>query len=120
MHNTKTIAVDDVKILDQIPVSEDADIVVKLDTPSLSAVSGGTVNKLKNASSSGNAPVKVAAGVVAQWEVNPDEDAEPGRDGKINWLCAVPAQTKVNLVLKWEVTSPARQHVHGLDVSHAK
>ena len=60
--------------------------------------------------------VKVASGVVAQWdrpgseaasatEEGLDSDSEPvdltalGKDGKISWLCSVPAQTKTNLTL---------------------
>ncbi|KAF9012156.1 hypothetical protein BDZ89DRAFT_1077476 [Hymenopellis radicata] len=118
VHNTKTVRVDNVKIIDQIPISEHSDIVVKLDTPALSVIPpASTVSKLKNtAGLNPNPPVKVASGVMAQWEVDAerDHDAEPGRDGKISWVVGVPEKEKVSVVLKWDVTAPARGHVYGL------
>ncbi|RXW21386.1 hypothetical protein EST38_g4468 [Candolleomyces aberdarensis] len=77
--------------------------------------------------------VETSSGVVAQWDrpgfvtgsaVTEDDDddgySEPvdltalGKDGKINWLCSVPAQTKTNLTLQWEVSGPVNANVVGI------
>ena len=61
--------------------------------------------------------VHVGEGVVAQRE-GPDEpgfDLEAlGKDGKLNWVCSIPNQGKVNLLLSWEVVAPARLTIEGL------
>jgi len=76
--------------------------------------------------------VSVAKGVTASWagvdsESNSNLDSKSdsnggakgggvgvGRDGKVAWVCAVPAQGKVNLVLQREVVVPAKTDVVGL------
>ncbi|TFK31126.1 hypothetical protein BDQ12DRAFT_307927, partial [Crucibulum laeve] len=116
--NTKSTSIENLKIIDQLPVSEDALITVKLVSPALvlpSAESSGTtkgsgVPKVPP-------PVKVATGVEAQWdglEEVGDDIENLGRDGKFNWLCAIPAQGKNNLQLQWEVTAPVRTDITGL------
>ncbi|RXW17071.1 hypothetical protein EST38_g8783 [Candolleomyces aberdarensis] len=164
VHNTKPTLVETIKIIDQIPVSEDSVINVKLLSPALqlpssntTAVSpppndgasvksgkvGGLLGSLGSGSSnstSGNSEkalkavaksVKVSSDVVAQWdrpgsdaapatEEGPDSDSEPvdlkalGKDGKISWLCSVPAQTKTNLTLQWEVSAPVNTNIAGI------
>ena len=76
---------------------------------------GGTI------SSSGEVkavpPVKVASGVVAQWHGADEAGAEVkalGSDGKLDWVCGVPAQEKISLLLHWEVTAPAKTFIMGL------
>ncbi|KAJ2933422.1 hypothetical protein H1R20_g3674, partial [Candolleomyces eurysporus] len=92
-----------------------------------SSTSGNSEKALKAVAKS----VKVTADVVAQWdrpgsdvasatEEGPDSDSEPvdltalGKDGKISWLCSVPAQTKTNLTLQWEVSAPVSTNIAGI------
>ncbi|KAF8340034.1 hypothetical protein F5887DRAFT_979609 [Amanita rubescens] len=121
VHNTKSITITDLLIMDQIPVSTDEKIVVKLFTPSLPTVQGniGSTKGEKSANNAGT-KVKVAQGVVAQWGDGTEdaatvEDGETavGRDGKLSWVCDVSPQGKIGLALQWEVTAPAQAHVIG-------
>jgi hypothetical protein len=104
-----------------VPVSEDEQIKVKLISPALTAGPTGfgesaskdkDIDKVSQKLSVGN-------GVVAQWdgtdEPPTDGDAEVlGKDGKIKWVCSVPARGKVNWILQWEVTAPVNAEVVGL------
>ncbi|KAK0467076.1 uncharacterized protein EV420DRAFT_1507065 [Desarmillaria tabescens] len=121
IHNTKaTVPVENLKILDQIPVSEDEQINVKLVNPALSLPDTHSIRTIKGSTT--NAPravphVQVSEGVVAQWEGSDESGIDVdalGKDGKINWLCTVPPQGKLNLVMQWEVSTPARANVTGL------
>lgn len=108
--------------MDQIPVSADEKIVVKLFNPPLPSVQenvGGASSRAgeKSANNSG-AKVKVAQGVLAQWGDGTEDAAAVeegttavGKDGKLSWICEVPSQGKMNLMLQWEVTAPAQAHV---------
>ena len=129
--NTKTLPIENLKIIDQVPVSEDPQIAVKLVSPALGVlgVPGegfGWGNSKSSSISSSTAneggpkvplPVSVASGgVVAQWH-GADEgvDVEAlGKDGKLNWVCAVPAQEKIGLVLQWGVVAPVKTTIPGL------
>ncbi|KAJ7268031.1 hypothetical protein C8J57DRAFT_1067701 [Mycena rebaudengoi] len=114
--NTKSISVDRLKIIDQIPISQNSQIEVKLVNPALALPSDGN--------SSVKGPPKkaqvlaVGKGVVAQWDGadEPDQEVDSlGLDRKLNFICSVASQAKVNLALEWEVTvSPASAHVVGL------
>ena len=95
-----------------MPVSESSEITVKLISPALvlpEPPAGDAERKPP--------PLHVGEGVVAQWE-GADEsgfDLEAlGRDGKLNWVCSIPRQGKVNLLLSWEVVAPARLAIEGL------
>ncbi|KAF8799602.1 hypothetical protein BYT27DRAFT_7149586 [Phlegmacium glaucopus] len=129
--NTKTLAIENLKIIDQAPVSEDSDITVKLVSPALGipgeGFGGGTIGV--SGSSIGGIggekelkappPLRVASGVIAQWHGADEAGVEVealGKDGKLNWVCAVPAQEKIGLVLQWEVMAPAKTAIVGLPV----
>ncbi|EEB90276.1 hypothetical protein MPER_11535 [Moniliophthora perniciosa FA553] len=173
IHNTKSTPIPLLKIVDQIPVSEDSSITVKLVNPLLklptgsnvgstslfaqagpsatgvaaspNSTSGGiiTENSMKRLSltvprtsahmKSPSAPAlasmtevvtasagpanRVTDGVMAQWDGadEPSVDVEAlGKNGKINWLCSVPAGEKMDLTLQWEVSMPAKTQVVGL------
>ncbi|KAF8335550.1 hypothetical protein F5887DRAFT_989185 [Amanita rubescens] len=118
VHNTKSITITDLLIMDQIPVSTDEKIVVKLFTPSLPTIQGNGSTKGEKSANNAGAKVKVAQGVVAQWGDGTEdaaavEDGETavGRDGKLSWVCDVSPQGKIGLALQWEVTAPAQAHV---------
>ncbi|KAH6907607.1 hypothetical protein BKA70DRAFT_1189593 [Coprinopsis sp. MPI-PUGE-AT-0042] len=130
VHNTKSLSADKVKIIDQIPVSEDSTITVKLISPALpfsdktggsagGATSGGGVMAENKLGVKVPAPVNVSKGITAQWEgveeVSSESEVEDlGGEGKFGWLCSIPAQGKVNLTLQWEVSAPFKTAITGL------
>ncbi|KAF5314549.1 hypothetical protein D9611_007229 [Ephemerocybe angulata] len=129
MYNAKAQSVENVIVVDQIPVSEDAAIEVKLVSPALElpAPSAGTASaqsstwaEKKADSTKAPAPVEVSKGVVAQWGdgvVGADSHGDMGalgKDGKLHWKCSLPPQGKVTLELKWEVSAPVGNDIMGL------
>ncbi|CAA7265472.1 unnamed protein product [Cyclocybe aegerita] len=118
-----------IKVIDQVPVSQDSTINVKLVQPSLvlpNAESTGTVSSAAGPGEKAKLPppVKVSSGVVATWdgadEVSlgqgqEDVDVEAlGREGRLCWICSIAPQGKVDLVLQWEVSAPLRTDITGL------
>ncbi|KAK1221266.1 hypothetical protein PQX77_015926 [Marasmius sp. AFHP31] len=143
IENTRTNNVPLLKIVDHVPVSDNSQVTVKLLSPALnnsssSSASTGTSNRNSTVATSSKkkAPesslstaiagsagvnVKVADGVYAQWDGadegkgKNDVDVEAlGKNGKMNWLCDVRPQDKLNLALRWEVSAPAKVQVTGL------
>jgi hypothetical protein len=120
VHNTKTIPLnqEQLRVIEQVPVSTDERIVIKLLNPPLVSPGGGESNSVSDSLVA--EPVTVGEGVIAQWEGADDLEAagDPnklGKDGKFYWLCAVPAMGKVDLNLEWEVSVPAGEgHIWGL------
>lgn len=114
VYNTKTIAISHVKIIDQVPVSENSDIDVKLVVPALKVPNGTTT---KGTPVSLFPAIKLGDGVTAQWEGLDDPDCDidaVGKDGKLNWVASIPPQKKINLALQWEVSFPAKEKLMGL------
>ena len=37
-----------------------------------------------------------------------------GKDGKVNFLCALPAQGKTNISMQWEIGAPAKTKIYEL------
>ncbi|KDR71591.1 hypothetical protein GALMADRAFT_253935 [Galerina marginata CBS 339.88] len=123
IHNTKSVSIDGLKITDQIPVSQDASLTVGLVHPALTipgpaaGLSGVVDLTSKLASLTPPEPVRVSPGVVAQWNGadQPGCDASAlGKNGRFDWVCAVPAHGKVNLLLEWEVTTSQKTEIYGL------
>ncbi|KAG5640964.1 hypothetical protein DXG03_006525 [Asterophora parasitica] len=122
VHNTKAEPVEHVRIVDQVPVSQDAQIQVNLVSPALhyhkDSSSSGTFGATgKEEGDPAARMMTVAKGVTAMWDGadEPEPEVEAlGRSGKLNWVCTIPPQSKINLVLQWEVASPARMQVAGL------
>ncbi|KAG7444922.1 uncharacterized protein BT62DRAFT_987547 [Guyanagaster necrorhizus] len=121
IHNTKaTTTVENLKILDQIPVSEDDQISVKLISPPLSLPDVYSIKSVKASMTNVSRAiphVQVSEGVVAQWEGSDESGIDVdalGKDGKINWLCTIPPQGKLNVVMQWEVSTPTSAYVTGL------
>lgn len=99
VHNTKTIPVKDLIIMDQVPVSSNSAVLVKLVEPPL------TQDKDKE---KGQAEVRLGEGVCARWRSGKMED------GLIEWLLSMPAQGKTDLALQYEVSAPAKDKLFGL------
>lgn len=115
--NTKTLPIENLKIIDQVPVSEDSKIIVKLVRPALGVPREGFSWCGNGGEPKVLPPVSVASGVVAQWHGADKAGVELevlGKDGKLNWICAVPAQEKIGLVLQWEVVAPVKTIIQGL------
>ncbi|KAF8960056.1 hypothetical protein BDZ97DRAFT_1906024 [Flammula alnicola] len=113
VHNTKIVNVEGIKIVDHIPVSQDANISINLISPAL------TLPKASASGSEGKvsipASVQVSEGVVAKWRERLGYSAESlGENGQLEWVCSIPALGKVNLLLQWDVTAPHTTHVYGL------
>ena len=115
IQNTKTIAIEGLKITDHIPVSQDASITVNLISPALTLPTTSPTLKLTG---KGTPPrVQVSEGIIAQWSGSDDPDGDfsaLGGNGKIDWLCAIPAFGTVNLLLQWEVTTTQKTAIYGL------
>ena len=114
IQNTKTIAIEALKITDHIPVSQDANVTVNLISPALTPPPMSTL-KL---TSKGTPPrVQVSEGIIAQWSGSDDPNGDLsalGGNGRIDWLCAIPAFGTVNLLLQWEVTTIQKSVIYGL------
>ncbi|KAF9448781.1 hypothetical protein P691DRAFT_775153 [Macrolepiota fuliginosa MF-IS2] len=113
VNNTKTTAVNDLKVTDQFPVSDDSTVTVKQLNPGLPNVN----KELMPGEIKIPEPLKVSPGVFAQWSGadEPDINVELlGRDGKFDWICSVPPQGKIDLLLQYEVISPSRAEITGL------
>ncbi|PPR01511.1 hypothetical protein CVT24_001881 [Panaeolus cyanescens] len=128
--NSKTHAIDNLKIIDQFPLSEDSNITVKHIDPPLAfpASESSSKSSSKGSISASNstldlksiAPVKVSKGVVAQWDGADEVESGDvpinsiGKEGKLAWMCSIPASSKLGLLLRWEVTTPVKADVVGL------
>ncbi|KAH6888800.1 hypothetical protein BKA70DRAFT_1442861 [Coprinopsis sp. MPI-PUGE-AT-0042] len=127
IHNTKSSALAKLKVIDQIPISEEAGIVVKVISPVLPTTpsSSGHAKTTSDAGQhskyliEGLSPlpnsVSIAQGIIAQWEGLEDvtigdalgKDMSSIADGKFAWVCTnIASQGKVNLLLQWEVSAP--------------
>ena len=113
MTNTKSSSISGLKIHEQVPVSEDSTITVKLTNPPLVVPEVNKRGVLQTAET-----VNIGSQVQAQWEGMDDPDMDPslvGKEGKLNWVCSLPAQGKLNLTLAWEVVCPYGTNMVGLE-----
>ena len=114
VHNTKSVDIKNLKITDNIPVSQDANITVNLISPKLTIPppSSTTLGNKAAAPSS----VTVADGVVAQWGNNSNNSNVNalGKDGRLDWICSIPAHAKIDLSLQWEVSTTQKKPIEGL------
>ncbi|KAF8802151.1 hypothetical protein BYT27DRAFT_7197229 [Phlegmacium glaucopus] len=114
IYNTKPVSITGLKILDQIPVSDNSKIIVNMANPPL-------VLPQPNKKGLYSVPKAVTIGsqAVAQWKDADEPDIDPsllGKDGEFSWVCNIPAQGTLNLLLSWEVVYPYASHVIGLDM----
>ncbi|KAJ7505898.1 hypothetical protein B0H11DRAFT_1976597 [Mycena galericulata] len=115
--NTKSVAIEGLKVIDQIPTSQNSQIEVKLVNPALTLPSEAGTSSVKGAVREPQV-LNIGTGIKAHWDGvdEPGYEVESlGLDRKLNWICAVPSQGKLNLALEWEVTvSSASAQVVGL------
>ncbi|KAF8879083.1 hypothetical protein CPB84DRAFT_1852185 [Gymnopilus junonius] len=99
IHSTKLSAINNLKLMDNVPVSTDSSIRVQVLTPVL----GDPTTTM----SKSTRQVQVSPNVVACWDGADDpgvnQDAV-GKNGKINWQISLQPQEKVLLSLQYEVT----------------
>uniref|UniRef100_A0A8H7Y1K3 Mucoidy inhibitor A n=1 Tax=Psilocybe cubensis TaxID=181762 RepID=A0A8H7Y1K3_PSICU len=117
--NSRTIPVQNLRVIDHVPVSEDERIEVKLLNPNLILPSTSSTNtlSLKNADTFVAKSVKVADNVLAQWDSADEPDKDPnsiGKDGKINWIVSIPPQKTVSIILQFDVNYPESLVVTGI------
>ncbi|KAF4579550.1 hypothetical protein EYR36_001368 [Pleurotus pulmonarius] len=115
IRNTKSIAIEDLKILDRIPVSGDSQIVVKLINPALclpappkterGPLDGVKAYQFETTKLSSTLPLKVSENVTAQWE-GEEGEMGTGSDGRLSWLCTIPPQGMVSVNVQWEESTP--------------
>ncbi|KAF9032791.1 hypothetical protein BJ165DRAFT_768589 [Panaeolus papilionaceus] len=111
--NNKADAISGLKILDQVPLSENETIAINMLNPALILSKPSKKGPMKTPEA-----VTVSQGVVAHWTRADEPETDPslwGKDGMLNWTCSVPAQGKVNLSLLWEVVCPIDTQVEALD-----
>ena len=111
--NTKSIAIERLKIIDQFPISEDSAISVAVADPALVIPVPNKKGEVEVPK-----PLNIGDGVIAQWadadQLDVDLEAL-GKDGKFEWICSLASQKKLNLNIAWEVNFPQRSDVSGLD-----
>ncbi|KJA24213.1 hypothetical protein HYPSUDRAFT_38990 [Hypholoma sublateritium FD-334 SS-4] len=128
--NTKTMPIENLHVVDNIPVSQDERIHVNLLIPELSQPSAESVSSLENVFKSGNDHIsspEEASGHGAQptekvqvkvyWDSEGDPNIDPntmGKNGRLNWKVALKPQETVTLTLKYEISHPESLVVEGL------
>lgn len=116
IHNTKTISVAGIHVLDHVPVSEDYRIAVKVRSPGLNMPVGDEERNL-TLRKPADQEVTIQEGVIAKWDSGSedgDENVNIGKDGKLKWVVNLPALEKINLVLAYDISSAANLQLVGL------
>ncbi|KDQ13206.1 hypothetical protein BOTBODRAFT_175811 [Botryobasidium botryosum FD-172 SS1] len=102
--NTRTQPVENVAVLAQVPVSQDAAITVKVSNPALPPPAPDQ----NQGGASGSVPgaVRVSGAVSAAWE--------DSKEGRFKWIAKLAPQEKLMLELEWEVSALATTIIDGL------
>lgn len=109
IHNTKSIPVHNLRVLEHIPISNDEEITVKIIDPAL------PTSDTSYTSSGLDRQINVGSGIFAQWSKGDHTDsATLGKDGKLEWVCTVEAFGKINLTLRWELSTTGKGEIRGL------
>ncbi|KAG6913445.1 hypothetical protein DXG01_006788, partial [Tephrocybe rancida] len=116
--NTKLVPVE-LKVIDQIPISEETNLKIKLLVPALT-IPNPAIAAAKRTKSPPQT-VNVAEGVVAQWEYSGNQVPDPeelGKDGKISWTCSLAPQAKAHLVVRLQAqVQPITRSLLRIDLS---
>ncbi|KAF5325094.1 hypothetical protein D9619_010017 [Psilocybe cf. subviscida] len=96
VHNAKPAPLQGIRVIDHVPVSNDARIVVKVIQPGL------TVPSMDRTAHATSPDVIVGEGIVARWLI----DNRHYKDGGFEWICDVPANGTVDLVVQCQISSP--------------
>lgn len=129
IRNTKTTPIENLHVVDNIPVSQDERINVNLLVPELSPPTAENISSLENMfklantrSSSHEASGHRAQSmekvqVMAHWDGEGEPNIDPntvGKNGQVNWKVALEPQETVTLTLKYEVSYPENLVVEGM------
>jgi len=115
-NTSATRAVTGLRVLDQIPVSTDDKVVVKLIAPELRPLE--TLDQDAPASW-----MRLGKGLTARWASTedeardgeaPGEDAPVGKDGKIEYKVDLAPSGKAAIAIEFTVAGPADAHISGL------
>jgi len=111
VQNNKPKPITNLTIIDHIPVSENANINVKLIKPSLPVWTVSDVSELKKWVGVGN-------GLWSRWaslEGNEEELSDAKGEGKLEWKCELEAGKQTTLVTEWQVSASANEQIVGLE-----
>jgi hypothetical protein len=90
-------------VRDQVPVSHDARIKVKIAEPDMPEIPSGSGSGLKEVGVTGS------KNAVARWApVNEDDQgpfAEPNREGFVEWIVKMEPNSSIDLLLNWEISA---------------
>ncbi len=110
--NTKSTPIENLKVVDMIPVSQDERIEIKLLNPPLPpSIAEDNTGKEQKPDR-----IRVSPGVVALWDGANDPEVNQdvvGKNGRVRWDVSLRPQETVNLVLKFEVSYPEKLMVDG-------
>ncbi|KJA24214.1 hypothetical protein HYPSUDRAFT_136419 [Hypholoma sublateritium FD-334 SS-4] len=112
--NTKSTPIENLKVVDIIPVSQDERIEIKLLNPLL-PLSRRAIGLTEDDELKGDR-IQVSPGVVALWDGTGDPETNQdvvGKNGRVRWDVSLRPQEAVNLVLKFEVSYPEKLAVEG-------
>ncbi|CAE6417179.1 unnamed protein product [Rhizoctonia solani] len=106
IRNSRTSPVSALRVLDHIPVSTDAQIVVKVVSPRglESPIVGTSPTSLESGSTQEKPWNEVQKGVKARWATS-----DIGGEGAVEWSCDIAPSNEIELELAWEVSAPASQ-----------
>ncbi|KAF9532454.1 hypothetical protein CPB83DRAFT_622945 [Crepidotus variabilis] len=129
VQNNKSVPLENLKITERVPTSDDGGITLELISPALtlpskseSSSSSMTSSWQDGRGSPSNSNVRerldLGNGVQAQWDKTDQDDVENtevGNTGRLSWLLDIPPMKSVDLVLQVEVMYPSRLSLVGLD-----